>query len=227
MYQRGKFTRSSRATAIAVAGVLTVGLFSLVPILNQLRLLTRSGVSGQSLVETAPSARAKAKQDSSISVQNSRFELSAWESAPAGWSPKLSPVLNVPRAFEMPVLREFEVSDEARFQFVFNADDLDFTPAPVFRKRPVYPNQLRQESIEGRVVAEFRVDRDGHTHQVRITESDHPDFSASVVEALLRWQFVPGLVDGEPVEFCMRIPMVFRLTNHQSADPDLFLAAVD
>jgi TonB family protein len=227
MYQRGKSTRSSRATAVAIAVLLTVGFFSLVPMLNQLKLIIRSGVGGRSVVETTPSARTESKQDSSISIENSRFELSTWESAPAGWSPKPSPVLNLPRAFEMPVLREFEISDEARLQFVFNADDLDFTPSPLFRKRPVYPHQLRQENIEGRVMAEFRVDRDGHTHDVRITESDHPDFAASVVEALLKWQFVPGLVDGEPVEFRMRIPVVFRITASEPTDPDLLIASVD
>lgn len=227
MYQRGKFTLGSRATAVAIAVLLTVGVFSLVPMLNQLELIVRSGVSGQSLVEMTPSVRTESKEHSSISIENSRLELSAWESAPAGWSPKPSPVLNLQRAFEMPVLRAFEVSDEARFRFVFNADDLDYTPSPIFRKRPVYPHQLRQEDIEGRVVAEFRVDRDGHTYGVTIVESDHPDFSASVVKALLKWQFIPGLVDGEPVEFRMRIPMTFRLIKHPPADPDLFIASVD
>jgi TonB family protein len=127
----------------------------------------------------------------------------------------------------MPVLQKFEVSDQARTQFVFNIDDLDYTPSPYYRKRPIYPYQLRQESIEGRVVAEFQVDRDGHTYDIRITESDHPEFSASVADALLKWRFMPGLVAGEPVEFRMRIPMMFRIVMGQPAEPELFIASVD
>jgi TonB family protein len=154
-----------------------------------------------------------------------------WESVPVGWIPEPKaepkPLIEELQDFEMPKLKAFELSDEARAQFLFNVDDLDSTPSPFYRKRPTYPQQLRRENIEGRVVAEFRVDRKGQTHQIKIIESDHPDFSASVVEALLNWRFMPGLVDGEPVEFRMRIPMVFRIVTSEPEDQELFFASVD
>ncbi|RKX34563.1 MAG: hypothetical protein DRP71_06690 [Verrucomicrobia bacterium] len=227
MYQRGKITPGSRATVMTVAFLLTAAVFLLVPFFVQVKLVFRSGVGGFSPVATAPSVGDHSLPKASSSIEPSRLELSVWESVPIGWTPKPRSVLKVPQAFETPVLEKFEVSEEARVQFVFNVDDLDFTPSPLYRKRPIYPYQLRQENIEGRVTAEFRVDCDGHTYDIRITDSDHPEFAASVVEALLSWRFVPGLVDGEPVEFRMRIPMLFRIVTSQPADPDLFIASVD
>ena len=231
MYQRGKNTPGSRATAMVAAVLLTMAVFSLVPIFNRLKLIYRSGPGGSSPVATALSVRNASDQRPSSAIQISSFDLKMWESVPVGWIPEPKaepkPVIEEPQAFEMPRLKAFELSDEARAQFVFNVDDLDSTPSPFYRKRPTYPQQLRRENIEGRVVAEFRVDRDGQTHRIRIVESDHPEFSASVVEALLNWRFMPGMVDGEPVEFRMRIPMVFRIVTSEPADQELFFASVD
>ena len=231
MYQRGKNTSGSRATAMAAAVLLTMAVFSLVPIFNRLKLIYRSGPSGPSPVATSLSVRNASDQRPSNSIQISSLELEMWESVPVGWIPEPKaepkPVFEEPQAFEMPRLRTFELSDEARAQFVFNVDDLDSTPSPYYRKRPTYPQQLRRDNIEGRVVAEFRVDREGKTCEIRIVDSDHPEFSASVVQALLNWRFMPGLIDGKAVEFRMRIPMVFRIVTSESADPELFFASAD
>ena len=231
MYQRGKNTSGARVTAMAAAVLLTMAVFSLVPIFNRIKLIYRSGPGGPSPVATALSVRNASDRRPSNSIQISSFELEMWESVPVGWIPEPKaepkPVIEKPQVFEMPKLKTFELSDEARAQFVFNVDDLDSTPSPLYRKSPNYPQQLRRDDIEGRVVAEFRVDRDGQTHDIRIVESDHREFSASVVAALLSWRFVPGLVDGEPVEFRMRIPMVFRIVTSEAADPELFFASAD
>ena len=141
MYQRGKFTPGSRATAMAVALLLMLGIFSLVPLINQFNSITRSGVRGLSPVATAPSARIESDQDSSSSIQTSRIELGAWDSVPIGWTPMPKPVLDVPLELEMPELQHFEASDEARVHpSIENAPPIRFNSDVKISKERLSPN---------------------------------------------------------------------------------------
>ena len=212
---------------VAAAVVLTVTAFSLVPIVNQIDMASRPGAGGLSAIATAPEVEVVTDQDSSGSTRTVHFKHDIRESAAVERSLGSKSAVNESDGIEMPVLEEVEELDKARSQFVFNVADLDFTPSPYYRKSPIYPLQLRQEGVEGQVMAEFRVDREGHTCYIRITESDHLGFSASVVYALSKWLFMPGQVDGERVEFRMRITMRFRLGNKRQAEPNLFIASVE
>jgi TonB family protein len=60
---------------------------------------------------------------------------------------------------------------------------------------PVYPQELIDRAVEGEVFAEFVVDTTGSvdTTSIRIKTSTHPEFAASVLEALPRMQFYPAI----------------------------------
>ncbi len=60
---------------------------------------------------------------------------------------------------------------------------------------PLYPPDLIERGIEGEVFAEFVVDTTGSvdTTTIRILETTHPDFAASVLDALPRMLFHPAI----------------------------------
>ena len=62
-----------------------------------------------------------------------------------------------------------------------------------------------------RQVTEFRVDPDGRVIDVNLLETSHEEFARSVLDAVERWRFVPGMVGGDAVRFRMRLPVNFRL----------------
>lgn len=227
MYQREQPPRNAPWTAVALAAALVLGLFSFIPILNQLERLTVSGLTGdsaRSTVRKAPEVGLPAEETSNAVVD---YQLETQDVTPVGWVSNTRLLTEKPRTAAVPVLEQRQVATKIETAFVFNVEDLDYTPTPFYRKRPEYPFELKQKGVEGRVLAEFQVDADGRTRQIKIISTDHPKFAAAVVDALMLWRFMPGMVDGNKVEFRMRIPMVFRLTNGVTGRPELQIAAID
>ena len=83
--------------------------------------------------------------------------------------------------------------------------------AGTFFLRINYPEEARRKGIEGRVILDFIVDKDGHTHDIIVRKSLHPLCDSSAVRALRDTRFVPGKRLGKPVNVRMRLPVRFRL----------------
>ena len=74
----------------------------------------------------------------------------------------------------------------------------------------VYPKKLLREKIEGRVTAEFIIDKDGSVVFSKILQSPHELFSAEVervIKSSPKWS--PGKQRGEPVMVKMQLPVEF------------------
>lgn len=96
---------------------------------------------------------------------------------------------------------------------VYEEEDLDTPIVPLVRIIPRYPEELKNQKIEGIVIALISVDEKGYVYSVEIEKSAHRAFANSAVTALLRWRFIPGRSNGEFVKFRARQPMRFRLLN--------------
>jgi TonB family protein len=86
-------------------------------------------------------------------------------------------------------------------------------PKAISQQAPEYPWSLRLDGKKGEVLLDFIVDKEGSVSKVAVLKSSHPDFEAPAVEALLKWKFKPGMVDGHPVYTHMRVPMLFQLNS--------------
>jgi protein TonB len=87
-----------------------------------------------------------------------------------------------------------------RGEFIFNSGDLDQPPQAVVRTQPVYPYRARQRGISGEVRVKLLVTADGRVEQVQILEADPPGlFDDAVLQAVPRWKFQPGVIDGRQV----------------------------
>jgi TonB family protein len=83
---------------------------------------------------------------------------------------------------------------------------LDELPALLNDLRPRYPEQLRAATVNGEVVVEYVIDRNGRVmaNSIRTIRSDHPAFTRSVREALLTARFRPGSRGGRSVPVLVR-----------------------
>ena len=93
--------------------------------------------------------------------------------------------------------------------------DLDSNPdfAPGGRVAPNYPPAMRNQGIEGAVLVEFFIEKNGSVVNAKIIRSDHPGLEQEALKAAFKWKFKPGTKDGVPVKFKVRIPITFSLTS--------------
>lgn len=76
----------------------------------------------------------------------------------------------------------------------------------------IYPEEAKQNNIEGRVLCEFVVAEDGSATNVKVLESVHPSLDAEairVIENMPKWN--PGIKDGKPVRVRFKLPISFKL----------------
>ena len=76
----------------------------------------------------------------------------------------------------------------------------------------VYPSVASEEGVQGRVVVEFVVGKDGSISNVRVVRPRHPALDKEalrVVKAMPKW--MPGRNNGQPVKVTYTLPVTFRL----------------
>lgn len=97
---------------------------------------------------------------------------------------------------------------------IFGIDELDDGPVPIVQLEPVYPMQARSRRIEGFVVLEFVVGREGDVMNPRVI-ADEPVgvFDKAALRAVKRWRFRPGSLAGEHVPVRVRQRIAFRMEN--------------
>ena len=78
---------------------------------------------------------------------------------------------------------------------------------------PRYPVALRESGVSGRVVIRFVVDTLGRAElgDVVIVEATHALFADAVKNALERYHFSPGAVEGRKVRTMVQLPFTFSL----------------
>ena len=71
---------------------------------------------------------------------------------------------------------------------------------PVFKIEPIYPRVAARRKIEGWVRLEFTITESGTvTNAVAVESKSRRTFDRSAIQALRKWRFKPGVVDGKPV----------------------------
>ena len=80
----------------------------------------------------------------------------------------------------------------------------------MLRVEPDYPESAREQHIEGPVVLEALVGKDG-TVQKLSTVSGDSQLATAAANAVRQWRFKPFLRNGSPDEFQTRITVDFRL----------------
>lgn len=84
-------------------------------------------------------------------------------------------------------------------------------PVVLQRVDPRYPAALVKLRREGVVVVECVIDRDGRIREARSLSGPHPALEESALEAVRRWRFAPGTLNGEPVDVVFVLTVNFQI----------------
>ncbi len=85
-------------------------------------------------------------------------------------------------------------------------------PKKIKDVRPVYPPEAKAAGVQGLVILEIVIDTKGTVRQTQILRSV-PLLDAAAVEAVVQWEYVPTLMNGEPIELLMTVTVNFTLAT--------------
>ena len=78
--------------------------------------------------------------------------------------------------------------------------------------QPTYPPLARQARIQGSVLLQAEISKDGTIQNLRLI-SGHPMLAPAAIEAVKQWKYKPYILNGEPVEVETQITVNFTLAG--------------
>lgn len=72
-------------------------------------------------------------------------------------------------------------------------------PEILSKSPPEYPLAARKAKLEGKVIVEAVIEKDGHILQTRLLQTQPKGLGLSAVDAICGWSFKPATLKGEPV----------------------------
>lgn len=107
-------------------------------------------------------------------------------------------VVAPPSAEELPGFGEYVYAEEL--------------PEAITKVRPQYPDIAREAGVDGTVMVQALVGKDGRVKDTRVVRSI-PMLDASATAAVKQWVFKPALSNNKPVAVWVAVPV--RFTLHQ------------
>jgi len=80
------------------------------------------------------------------------------------------------------------------------------------RVNPTYPPLARQARIQGVVLLQAQISKDGNIENLQLI-SGHPMLAPAAIEAVKQWKYKPYLLNGEPVEVETQVQVNFTLSG--------------
>lgn len=82
----------------------------------------------------------------------------------------------------------------------------------IHKVQPNYPPLARQARIQGSVVLQAVISKDGAIENLRLM-SGHPMLAPAAIDAVKQWRYKPYILNGEPVEVETQITVNFTLAG--------------
>jgi protein TonB len=82
----------------------------------------------------------------------------------------------------------------------------------VYQPKPLYPQLAIIAHIQGTVVLEAIIGKDGTIQNLKVL-SGHPVLAHAAVDAVKTWRYQPTLLNSEPVEVLTEIDVTFKLAD--------------
>ena len=86
--------------------------------------------------------------------------------------------------------------------------DIQKPPIKIFHVDPVIPDDARAAEVGGVVIVDIVIAQDGSVRDAQVVKSV-PPLDEAAIDAVLQWQFMPTLLNGEPVEVEMNVVVNF------------------
>ena len=88
--------------------------------------------------------------------------------------------------------------------------DAEVLPVAITKVPPAYPDEAREKKVQGLVIVEALVGKDGRVEDTRMLKSI-PLLDAAAMAAVRQWTFKPATYKGEPVRAWVSMPVKFTL----------------
>ena len=83
-------------------------------------------------------------------------------------------------------------------------------PEAITKVKPLYPDLAREAGVDGTVMVQALVGKDGRVKDTRVVKSV-PMLDAAAVTAVRQWVFKPALSNNKPVAVWVAVPVKFTL----------------
>jgi TonB family protein len=83
-------------------------------------------------------------------------------------------------------------------------------PKVIYTLMPAYPEELRQQGVQGEVGLQVIIDEKGAVMEVRVTNSLHPYLDFAAVQALRQWKYEPAVQSGKPISVFHDVTILFN-----------------
>lgn len=84
-------------------------------------------------------------------------------------------------------------------------------PEAITKVPPTYPDIAREAGVDGTVMVQALVGKDGKVKDTKVVKSDSEMLNASAIAAVKQWVFKPALSNNKPVAVWVAVPVRFRL----------------
>jgi TonB family protein len=84
-------------------------------------------------------------------------------------------------------------------------------PVVVQRVEPQYPEEARRERVQGIVIVEAFIDKEGNVGDIEVLKPLPMGLDQAAVDAVRQWKFQPATMNGEPVNVVFNLTINFRL----------------
>ena len=80
----------------------------------------------------------------------------------------------------------------------------------LFQTDPEYPPLAREARIQGIVIIEIRIGKEGAVESTNVL-SGHPLLTQAAVDCVKKWRYRPTLLNGDPIDVLATVTVKFRL----------------
>ena len=78
--------------------------------------------------------------------------------------------------------------------------------------QPQYPSNAMQSRVQGQVVLQARIDKEGNVEDLTLISGD-PLLAPAALEAVKQWKYKPYLLNGQPVKVETQVVVNFTLSR--------------
>jgi TonB family protein len=114
------------------------------------------------------------------------------------------------------------VQTDSRDLLKVDSNDISFIPIggddvePINPIAPIYPPEAIKAGIQGTVILEVEVFKDGTVGNITVKKSLMPGpggLDEAAINAVRQWDFSPGKLGRKPIDETLTIPIEFTLTH--------------
>jgi protein TonB len=85
-------------------------------------------------------------------------------------------------------------------------------PQLIKKVEPPYPEIARRTKIQGVVILEAVITKEGNVEEVKVLRSLHPMMDQAAINAVKQWKYKPAMLNGRPVKVYFTVTVNFKLS---------------